>query len=313
MDLPPEMIELPSAQEKIHRLEARLAYRRAAEALGRGAFRNSGHNPVLVHCHRVIRPILSAALRGSGLYARGVQNALQLQIRHHRLSFPHLPKALNGFRILHITDLHIDGVDGLTEVLCSHLAGFSVDLCVLTGDYRFETDGPCDGVYPRMQAVLQAIRSRLGVVGILGNHDCADIAVELERFGVRMLIDESMEVEHGLWVTGADETHGDELSAALEAVPGGAFHLMLAHTPERYHQAAASGVALYLCGHTHGGQICLPGGVAPILNSRPRGYARGLWKHGETVGFTSSGAGCCMLPVRFNCPPEITVFELIRA
>jgi predicted MPP superfamily phosphohydrolase len=307
------MIGFPQAKAKVRNLEERLASRRAAESLGRKTFRNSGHNPVLVHCHRFVTPLLRIALRSTGLYARGIQNALQLQVRHHRLSFSHLPEPLNGFRILHLSDLHIDGMDGLTEVLCSRLSSFSVDLCVLTGDYRFDVEGPCEGVYPRMQAVLGAVRSRLGVAGILGNHDCAEIALEMERLGVRMLIDESMEVERDFWATGADETGGGELSEALQAVPGGAFHMLLAHTPELYAQAAATGVALYLCGHTHGGQVCLPGGGAPILNARPRGYARGLWKHGETLGFTSSGAGCCMLPVRYNCPPEITVLELVRA
>ena len=296
-------------------LEERLEPRRAAESLGyRGVRKGGGHNPFLVHCHRLIKPALRIALQSTGLYARGIRNALQLQVRHHRLSYPYLPEALNGFRILHLSDLHIDGVDGLAEVLCNRLSGLSVNLCVLTGDYRFDVDGPYDQVFTRMQAVLGAVRSRLGFVGILGNHDCAGIALGLERLGVKVLINESMKVKDSLWVTGADESDAGNLGEALRDVPNGAFHIFLAHSPELYAQAAAAETALYLCGHTHAGQICLPGGVAPILNARcPRGYTRGLWKHGNTVGFTSSGAGCCMLPIRYNCPPEVTVFELVSA
>ena len=297
----------------LRNLEERLAPRRAAEASGYHGGR--GGNPLLVHCNWALTPLLRFALQIGRLYQRGLQNALNLQVRYHRLSFPNLPAHLDGFRLLQLSDLHIDGVDGLAEVLCQRLSGLSVDLCVLTGDYRFQVAGSCDGVYPRMRTVLGAVRSRLGVAGILGNHDCADMAPELERLGVRMLINENLEVERGFWVTGADEADdGVAFRESLRDVPPDAFHLVLVHTPQLYAEADAAGAALYLCGHTHAGQICLPGGRPLILNARcPREYAGGLWQHGKTVGFTSSGAGCSMLPIRYNCLPEISVFELIRS
>jgi len=80
-----------------------------------------------------------------------------------------------------------------------------------------------------------------------------------------------------------------------------------------YNEAAAAGIHLYLCGHTHGGQIRLPWLGAPMQNAAcPRRYAHGCWRHGEMQGYTSAGAGCSMLPVRYNCPPEITLIELAR-
>jgi predicted MPP superfamily phosphohydrolase len=311
MSLKTGMTEFASSSPIDRNLEERLGRRRVAEIAGNNGY--PGANPFLLYGHEIMKPLLRLALQGAGLYQRGLSNALNLQVRRHRLSFPGLPEALNGFRLLHLSDLHIDGMDGLAEVLCRHLSDLPVDLCVITGDYRFDVKGPCDLIYPRMRAVLNAIRSRLGTVGILGNHDSSDIAVELERLGARMLINESVEIERGLWITGGDEVDETELRKTLKSVPRGAFHVALVHTPEFYAEAAAAGAALYLCGHTHAGQVCLPGGRAAILNVSCREYGRGLWKHGEIVGYTSAGTGCCMLPIRYNCPPEIALFELTRA
>jgi predicted MPP superfamily phosphohydrolase len=85
----------------------------------------------------------------------------------------------------------------------------------------------------------------------------------------------------------------------------------LAHTPELYRQAAGSGIHLYLCGHSHGGQICLPGGfpLMTFLDTGKRFY-RGKWQYRDMVGHTSTGCGASKIPVRFNCMPEVTVITL---
>jgi predicted MPP superfamily phosphohydrolase len=235
-----------------------------------------------------------------------------------RFEFPDLLPRLDGFRILHLADLHIDGMDGLAEIAARHIAQLPVDLCVMTGDYRFEVDGPCDEVYPRMRTILSSVRARHGVLAILGNHDEADIAVELENLGARMLINEAVGLpDHGLSVIGVDDSHYygcDDLSAAVTAVPPGAFRLFLAHTPEIFAEAATAGIHLYLCGHTHAGQICLPKIGPPLLNAAcPKAYTRGCWRHRQMHGYTSAGLGCSMVPVRYYCPPEITVIELAAA
>jgi predicted MPP superfamily phosphohydrolase len=293
-------------------LEERLLPRRLAETSGRKP--RNGANLILWYCHTALIPILRFGLKATGLYGRGIRNALNVQVRHHSLSFPDLTASLDGFRLLQLSDLHIDAMEGLTELLCDLLPDLPVDLCVLTGDYRFESHGSCEGVYPRMRSILSAVRSRLGVVGILGNHDTVDMALELGQMGVRILVNESIEPVRGLWVTGADDIDGGAaFRTALDGLPPREFHLTLAHTPQFYAEAAAAGSALYLCGHTHAGQVCLPGGTPVFSNAEcPREYTRGLWNHGRMVGFTSAGAGCCMLPVRYNCPPEITVFQLSR-
>jgi predicted MPP superfamily phosphohydrolase len=269
---------------------------------------------------RLLGSLLKTGLRLGGLYRRGLANALRPVVRRRRLHFAGLPPGLHGFRILHLSDFHIDGVDGLAEIVADRLAFLPVDLCVLTGDYRFETYGPCDRIYPRMRRILSAIRSRHGIVGILGNHDCADIAVELEKLDVRMLINEAVQVGAPggrLSVIGIDDPHANlcaDLPGAMGAVRPGEFKLLLAHSPELFRDAAAAGIDLYLTGHTHAGQIRLPWVGHLFTNARcPRTYTSGHWRHGRMQGHTSAGVGCSMLPVRFGCPPEIMVIELARS
>ena len=263
--------------------------------------------------------LLKTSLKITRLYQRGVTNALSPVVRHVRLEFAGLPRGLEGYRILHLSDLHIDGVDGLAEILAEQLPSLPVDLCVLTGDYRFQMYGPCDAIYPRMSRVLKSVRSRYGIVGILGNHDCAEIAVALEQAGVRMLINEGVGIgspDDRLWVIGVDDPHYydcADLAAAMDQVPAGAFRLLLAHSPEMYEEAAEADIDLYLTGHTHAGQIRLPLlGPLALDSACPRSYTRGSWIHSGMKGYTSSGVGCSLLPVRFGCPPEIAVIELRR-
>jgi uncharacterized protein len=131
----------------------------------------------------ITRALLKGCLKASGLYSAGQANALRPVTRHLRFQFDALPKSLQGFRILHLSDFHIDGMEGLAEILAERLATLPVNLCVFTGDYRFDVKGTCKRVYPRMGMIIGAVRSRLGIAGILGNHDCAEIAVGLERLG----------------------------------------------------------------------------------------------------------------------------------
>ena len=279
--------------------------------------RAHGRGDFLLRHDRVVGPLLRVALQSMGLYTRGFENALSPMVRRCRFVFDQLPREFDGFRILHLSDLHIDGLDGLAEVVAECVSAIPVDLCVLTGDYRFEVYGACEAIYPRMRSILGSIQAHHGIAAILGNHDAAEIAVEFEKMGVRMLVNQCLEIHRtggSIWVAGVDDPHYygcDDLTAALQSVPPGAFRVLLAHSPELFEEASASGIHLYLCGHTHAGQISLPLFGPPLLNARcPRGYARGHWHHGGMQGYTSAGVGSSMLPVRYNCPPEIVEIEL---
>ena len=261
--------------------------------------------------------ILRAGLRLLRLQARGEQNALKAAMRHLPFTFDTLPEAFRGFTILHLSDLHADGLAGLADRLHDRLRYLEVDLCVLTGDYRFHNDGSCDAVYPPMARILSAVNARHGIVGILGNHDCAAMVPEFTRMGVKMLVNEALEVRHGtdsIWLIGVDDPHYygcDDLPGALLNVPPEAFKILLVHTPEIIADAARHGVHLYLCGHTHGGQICLPY-VGPLITyaSCARQYVRGVWRYQHLQGYTNTGVGASGVAVRFLCPPEIGVIEL---
>jgi predicted MPP superfamily phosphohydrolase len=300
-------------------LEERLASRRAIETALRTGWRRSAHRDAHVLRDHIAASILRTALQIMGVYDRGIRNALDPVIRHVLFEFKDLPESFHGFRILHLADPHIDGIDGLAEIVAERLGALPADLCVMTGDYRFAMEGPCAAVYSGMATMLSRVRAHHGVLAILGNHDESDIAVELESLGVRMLINETVEITRGgdsLWMIGVDDPHHygcDDLHGALESVPPDAFKVILAHSPEMFDEAAAAQIRLYLCGHTHAGQICLPGVGAPLMNADcPRAYTHGHWRHGCMLGYTSAGVGCSLLPVRYNCPAEITLIEMAR-
>jgi hypothetical protein len=120
-----------------------------------------------------------------------------------------------------------------------------------------------------------------------------------------------------IYLAGIDDAHFfgvGNLEKALGGIPPDALTVLLSHTPEVFRQAAHAAVDLLLCGHTHGGQICLPGGWPVILDARiPRRIGRGPWTHGGMQGYTSPGAGASVVEVRLNCPPEVTIHRLLRS
>ncbi len=263
--------------------------------------------------------ILRHGLNFLRLYERGESNVHQPVIKHLHFSFDALPQAFDGFTILHLSDLHVDSLDGLPDSLYEHIEGIQVDLCALTGDYRFKTRGDCHQIYPKMARILSGVQARHGVAGVLGNHDSLEMVPELERLGVKMLLNDAVAIQQQsdrIWVVGVDDPHYygcDSLPLALSDVPSEEFKLLLVHSPELFADAATHNIQLYLCGHTHGGQICIPW-LGPVVTNAncPRTYVRGRWQYRDVQGYTSSGTGASGVPVRFFCPPEIGLITLHR-
>jgi predicted MPP superfamily phosphohydrolase len=262
--------------------------------------------------------IIKTALQLTGLYGRARKNADRVSIRRNDVVSARLPEKFDGFTILHISDLHADISVGAMRHLLGLVGDLKYDICGLTGDYRGKTWGPFD----ESLDYLGALRARLKppVYGILGNHDSIRMAPAMEAMGIRMLFNECEAITRGdqaIYLAGIDDAHfyrADDVEKAAAHIPRDAFSILLAHTPESYRQAADAGFDLMLSGHTHGGQLCLPGGFPIKLEARlPRSMGAGAWRYGDMAGYTSVGAGTSLLPVRLNCPPEITLHTLRRA
>lgn len=259
------------------------------------------------------------AFRLAGLREQGKHNALNTKLVEATLAFPGLPASFAGFRILFLTDLHLDGLEGLTDRLIKQVRDLEVDLCLVGGDIRMETYGPMAPCLRRLRRLLSHVRSRHGILGVLGNHDCLEMSPDLEEAGMITLVNEAWPISKGedrIWIVGVDDPHYyrvDDAQRAFRTVPNGDFPIFLAHSPEAYKDAAEHGARLYLCGHTHGGQICLPGRGPLFTNSRaPRFTAVGTWKYRDMVGYTSRGAGASGVPYRFHCQGEISLITLQR-
>jgi len=263
---------------------------------------------------------LKLILKSTGLIRRGFMNSLTFDIVQHDVSIKDLPESFKGFKILHLSDLHIDGMYDHGRRLIQHLRDLPpYDLCVMTGDFRFLTYGQIHEVTQHMHRVVRALQD-VPILGVLGNHDCISMVPKFEAMGIQMLMNESMVIKKGqdrLGIAGVDDPHyykADDLVKASEDIKNDPVKIILAHTQEVIPEAAEMGFDFYLCGHTHGGQLCLPGGV-PIIHNIPRPYRgsfmAGPWKYQNMKGYTSRGAGSSCLTIRFNCPPEITLHRLV--
>jgi predicted MPP superfamily phosphohydrolase len=291
----------------------RLAIERETEARVLGRNHRSFHLENLAPAPFVIRLCLQLA----GLFRRARANSRRLSTVYNRFVIPDLPGGLEGMRILHLTDLHVDMDPHNLDAVIRQIQPLDYDLCVLTGDYRSKTWGPINNAMAGMQRLREAIRGAAWAV--LGNHDSIRMVPGLEDMGYRLLMNEHAEIHHNgslLYLAGVDDAHYykvHNLHRAGDEIPAGAFSLLLSHTPEIWREASHAGYHLFLCGHTHGGQICLPGGYPVTLDSDcPRALGRGHWRRNGMQGYTSPGAGTSVLNVRLNCPPEVTIHTLTR-
>jgi len=304
---------LDKLEERLGRLHARqrlgIETDHEAQIFGQGI--NFFHIENWYSIHSLIRNILKL----SGLYRRGLRNAEHIQVRHNHVHSDKLPSAFNGFTLLHISDLHIDMNKGAMRRLEQLVANLDHDVCVITGDFRGATFGPFDAALEGMRRLRSRLRKP--IYGVLGNHDTIRMVPGLEEMGIRMLLNECEPIRRGtdrIYLAGIDDAHYyrvDNIEKAAANIPHDGFSILLSHTPEIYRQAAHAGFDLLLSGHTHGGQICLPGSIPITLDSvLPRHMGSGAWKYHGMAGYTSVGAGSSIVAVRINCLPEITLHHL---
>lgn len=310
---PDENELLPILEQRLGRLYARqrlgIETDHEAQIFGQGI--NFFHIENWYSVHSVIRVILKL----TGLYWRGRRNAERIVVRTNNIRSARLPRLFDGFTILHISDTHVDMNQLAMQRLGELVSELRYDLCVLTGDYRGKTFGAYDAALKGMRRVMGHLRQP--VFGVLGNHDTIQMLPGLEAMGIRMLQNECEAIRRGdqaIYLAGIDDAHYfrvDNIEKAGSQIPEDAFAILLSHTPEIFRQAAHAGFDLLLSGHTHGGQICLPGSIPLTLDSvLPRRIGAGAWRYRNMTGYTSTGAGSSVVAVRFNCPPEITLHRL---
>ncbi len=245
-----------------------------------------------------------------------------VRLTRSELRFAQLPRWLDGYRIVHLTDLHIGSLDskriGQRWVELTNLT--RPNLVVVTGD--LVTRGVL--FYRDVAEILGRIAAPDGVFVCLGNHDRSDpeaLAEALACAGPKVLRNESHVLERDgqqLWVAGLEaagrEATGRALKRALGHRPTGAFTLLLSHYPDSFDEACTHGVDLTLSGHTHGGQVGMPLfgdrlNLASLTGQRPRG----LVTRGRCKLYVSAGLGTTGIPLRLGVRPEIALLELRAA
>jgi predicted MPP superfamily phosphohydrolase len=255
-----------------------------------------------------------------------------LLVRRQVVSVPGWPPSLDGITILHLSDLHIGKGPSQVEGFLRRAADIPADVVVITGDFLAGAAG-----LERCCRALKSLTKRRDVYGIIGNHehsrypwrfpmmdrfkarsrlDTEGIVSALETAGVRLLVNghASVEVPSGkVTLVGVDDMFhfADDLDTAFAGVASGEGVVLLCHSPDILAEAERRRLSLVLCGHTHGGQVRMPGiGVATTATWDPMERAAGIIRRGDTTMHVSPGLGTIFLPIRFFVRPEATVLEI---
>jgi uncharacterized protein len=287
----------------------RMVMEQSSRRYTRQGVKRRGPVPHIVH-------LAEPLLRAVGLGRRALANTLAVETSEIELFFPHLPLAFDGYTIAHFSDFHIGRVPGLIDRVLEQLRDQTVDLAVITGDFQSRGTPTPAATAAELAPLVAALNPPDGILGVLGNHDMHDVVEVLEDIGIQMLINEHVTISRGgspIRISGVDDVNRFYTEAAhqtLATSSAGQFSIALVHSAEMADVAAASGYALYLSGHSHGGQVCLPGG-RPILTAMDnhRRLATGPWQWDGMLGYTTRGVGVVQR-ARFNCPPEIVLLRL---
>lgn len=250
----------------------------------------------------------------------------QIEITHQTIAIEKLPTEFQGLRVVQLSDVHHSPF--LDEERINEAVRMAndlrPDLVALTGDYISHSR---DYIAPCARA-LGRLRAAHGVFAVLGNHDHwtdgGMMRDALADQGVRVLCNESERIERGssyIRLAGIDDlmVKRDDLWKALEETNWDEARILLSHNPAIIREAARAGVDLVLSGHTHGGQInwrLLTGRkdrkIARWLRRPSRRLMRGHAQLGSTQLYVNRGLGTVVVPLRYGCPPEITLLEIVR-
>ncbi len=261
---------------------------------------------------------------GAGALVAGYPLVIErrrVQVDHYQIAVAGLPAAFHGYRIAHLSDVHLGALisDAFVNAVVERTNALGADLIACTGDFvqARDTRGEIDRVWP----ILGRLRARDGVCSVLGNHDhWADTERSLywlERTG-QNLRHRCRPIYRGrqrIVVGGAGDYWGDELAIdqAFAGSDEGDCRILLTHNPDSLDTGFGTPLHLVLSGHTHGGQVVIPGLGAPVLPVKNKRYSSGLIATAKAPLFISRGIGWAIVPVRFNCAPQIALLELAAA
>ncbi|WP_309711172.1 metallophosphoesterase [Armatimonas sp.] len=249
--------------------------------------------------------------------AEGLAEPFLIEARTFDAVLPNLPPALEGLKVVQLTDPHRGNLtpDSVIEAAVRQAAAWKPDLVVLTGDY-VRWDAADTLPFAKLLAMLSP---RLGIIGVLGNHDYQNpdwvSSLLTEHAGVTMLRNANLELAPGLWVSGIEDTIKGmpNTDLALKDIPEGDALLFLTHNPVGVRYVTGR-PCIALSGHTHGGQVRVPG-LPPHYPPGMQGFAQidGWGTYDKAQLYVSRGIGCTGYPIRLNCPPEVTLFTLRAA
>jgi hypothetical protein len=229
-----------------------------------------------------------------------------------------LPGPFHGYTIAFLSDLHGGSFCSapLLRGVARRVASVRPDLVALGGDFIQYADADIEDLGP----AVGELRARDGVVAVPGNHeyyarDPDAVLARLGSFGAKVLRNEAIAIRREgatLWIVGADDGEAGrfDLDAALRDVENGDPRILLSHQPDALPLAARRGIDLVISGHTHGGQVRLPFVGAVIRHSR-LGFDQGLYRDGGCRLYVGRGVGAAILPLRWNCPPEVPLVRLV--
>jgi predicted MPP superfamily phosphohydrolase len=261
------------------------------------------------------QPLRTLASGFSQFAREALAEANSISIENIKIKLKRLPKELDGFRLVHLSDIHhspftsLEHISRVVEV--SNL--LKPDMFVLTGDY---VSHESEYIAP-VAEVLAQLKAEYGIYACLGNHDHwtdAGLVTHLFRGeGINLLINEGFRLEARgarFWLAGVDDlmVGKTDVRASLRGSKEDEFKLLLAHNPQIVRRAARYDVDLMLSGHTHGGQVKLRDEEKRILPRRR--LSSGLHRRQNTQVYITRGIGTVVVPIRYQCPPEISLIEL---
>ncbi|HTG94328.1 MAG TPA: metallophosphoesterase [Pyrinomonadaceae bacterium] len=266
--------------------------------------------------NRPATPLRSLALNLTHAARAALTEPYMLTIEHQPIYLGRLPKKFDGFRIVQLSDVHHGPFSSKEQIerAVDTANRLKPDLIALTGDYISKERHYA----PACAEMLGKLRARHGVYAVLGNHDHwtdAKLITDLFRSeGITVLVNQGMHFEHkgaSFWLAGVDDTMVglEDISLAMAGARQDEMKLLLAHNPIVLRRAARAGVDLVLSGHTHGGQVALRSERGASGRPRRR-LLKGLGRQGNTQIYVTRGLGTVILPIRYGCPPEVSLLEL---